>query len=152
MHQLFQVDSRRRRPLSLDRSDFFKFSMTVVHKIVLCTCLIFLAMSLILPGLIEVFKLKAGFGGLLPETVEAKNQFRAMNGMMAGMGILALWSCIDFENSRTIVMMLGAVLLVVAAARVYSVFVDGVPGLMSWVYLAIEMVFSAVFLLWPPDK
>lgn len=126
--------------------------MSLLHKLVLLASLGFLGLSLVIPGLIEIFKLQPGSPGLLPETVNTKNQLRALNGMMAGFGFIALWACVDLENSRTLVLSLGSMLFLVVIARIYSFFVDGMPDLMTWVYVIIEIFLALVFIIWPPGE
>ena len=126
--------------------------MGFLHKLVLFTSLGFLGISLVIPGLIEIFKLQAGSPGLLPETVNAKNQLRALNGLMTGLGFLALWACVDLERSRILVLALGGILLLVVIARFYSFFADGSPGLMTWVYGIIELLLAVIFIVWPPGE
>ncbi len=124
--------------------------MSLLHKLVLLASLGFLGLSLVIPGLMEMFKLQPGSSDLLPETVSAKNQLRALNGMMTGFGFLALWACVDLEHSRILVLALGIMLLLVVIARFYSFFVDGLSDLMSWVYVIIELLLAIVFITWPP--
>ena len=126
--------------------------MTILHKLVLLASLGFLGVSLVLPGLIEMFKLQPGSPGLIPETVNAKNQLRALNGLMTGLGFLALWACVDLERSRILVLALGGILLLVVIARLYSFFIDGPPGLMTWVYVIIEFLLAVIFIIWPPGE
>ena len=124
--------------------------MTLIHKLVLYASLIFLGLSLAIPGLIEMFKTQQGSSGFLPETIDAKNHFRALNGMMIGVGIIALWACIDLAHSKVLIFMLGCILLLVVTARLYSFIVDGSPGLTTWFYLIIELLLAIIFLTWPP--
>ena len=126
--------------------------MSILHKLVLFASLGFLGTSLVIPGLLEMFKLQAGIPGLLPETVNAKNQLRALNGLMTGLGFLALWACVDLERSRILVLALGGILLLVVIARFYSFFVDGLPGLMTRVYVIIEFLLAVIFIAWPPGE
>lgn len=69
--------------------------MTIIHKLILYGLLGLLGASLVIPGLIEMLKQQPGIPGLAPVTPDAKNQFRALNGMMVGVGIIALWACLD---------------------------------------------------------
>ncbi len=124
--------------------------MILVHKLVLYALLGFLGISLLFPGLIELFKAQPGNSDFLLTTTDARNQFRALHGMMAGLGILALWACLDLEGSRIIVLGLGVIMAMLVIARGYSMFMDGLPGMMSLVYLAAELALALVFLLWPP--
>lgn len=126
--------------------------MALAHKVLLCAALIFLGISLIIPGLIEVLKPQPGIPGLIPETLSAKNQLRALNAVMTAVGFLALWACFDLENAQTLILVLGSILLLVSAARIYSILVDGDPGFMSRIYLLIELGLAALFLIWPPVK
>ena len=125
--------------------------MNPTHKLILYGSLGFLGLSLVLPGLVEMFKSQPGSAsGLIPETIAANNQLRALNGMMLGIGVLALWACYDLEGSRVLVLIVGGLLVPIVIARLYSVLVDGYPGLMTLLYLAIEACLCSVFLLWPP--
>ncbi len=124
--------------------------MILLHKFVLYGLLGFLGISLLLPGLIELFKVRPGNSGILSTNTDARNQFRALHGMMAGLGILAFWACLDIEGSRNLVLGLGVIMAMLVIARGYSIIVDGLPGTMSMVYLVVELTLALVFLLWPP--
>ncbi|MGR9115274.1 MAG: DUF4345 domain-containing protein [Gammaproteobacteria bacterium] len=126
--------------------------MDLTHKFVLYAALGFLGVSLILPGLYEIIKNIPDNGPSTPVSSDAKNQLRALNGMMMGVGIMALWTCFYLEQSRSLIIVLGYILLMVAAARIYSVVVDGLPSAMTWSYLAIELVLGSLFLMWPPSQ
>lgn len=126
--------------------------MILLHKLVLYGLLLFLGISLIYPGLMELFKAQPDSSDLVLHTTDSKNQFRALHGMMAGVGMLALWACLDIEHSRQLVLGLGIIMAILVIARGYSMIVDGLPGVMSLLYLATEVVLAAVFLLWPPPQ
>jgi len=123
--------------------------MDITHKLILYLSLGFLAISLIIPGLIEMFKT---FPNALPVPADTRNQLRALNGMMTGVGFMALWACLDIDHSRLLIVTLGGVLLLVVIARIYSCLVDGFPELVSWFYLGIEMLLAVLFLKWPPGN
>jgi hypothetical protein len=124
--------------------------MTFFHRMTLYGLLGLLAISLVIPGLTELFRATSGQTGLVAASLDARSQLRAFNGMMLGLGLMALWSLIDLQNARRLVLALGVVLLPVIIGRIYALFVDGMPGPMTWTYLGIEMVMAAVFLIWPP--
>ena len=124
--------------------------MVLAHKLLLYVLLGFLGISLVFPGLMELLKVQPGNSAFVLTTTDAKNQFRALHGMMAGLGILALWACLDLEGSRMIVLGLGVIMAMLVIARGYSVVMDGMPGMMSLVYLGAELGLALVFLLWPP--
>lgn len=124
--------------------------MSLLHKLLLYASLGFLGISLVVPGLIEIIKNQPGSAGLTPDTIDAKNQFRALNGMMTGIGLLALAACFDLEKARYLVLALGGILLLVFMARMYSILTDGLPGLMTGVYAAVELLLAIIFLMWPP--
>ena len=124
--------------------------MVLIHKIVLYGLLGFVGISLLIPGLMELLKLEPGNPGLMLISTDAKNQFRALYAMMAWVGILALWACMDLEDARKLVLGLGVIMALTAVARGYSIFVDGVPSVISQLYLFTETVLALVFLLWPP--
>ena len=124
--------------------------MILLHKLVLYALLGSLGVSLLLPGLMELFKVQPGSSDLVLTTTDARNQFRALHGMMAGLGILAFWACLDIEGSRSLVLGLGVIMAMLVIARGYSIIVDGIPGKMSMVYFVTELALALVFLLWPP--
>jgi Domain of unknown function (DUF4345) len=126
--------------------------MTLLHKALLYGLLGFLSISLVLPGLVELCKSQPGSPGLVPSSLDAKNQFRALQGMMVGVGALALWACLDLEHARMLVLALGVVMSVLVAARLYSLMVDGMPGFMTLIYLAVEGGMAVAFLIWPPPR
>lgn len=121
--------------------------MSITHKLVLYAALLFVGSTLVVPGLLEIIKNQAGIPGLVPETAAAKNQFRALQGMMVG---LAFWACLDLPGAKNLVMAIGLVLLVVALSRIYSFWHDGLPGMAVRFYAALELLFAGLFLLWPP--
>jgi hypothetical protein len=45
---------------------------------------------------------------------------------------------------------LGALMVFLVIARIYSTIVDGVPGRASKIYLGVEAISGAIFLAWPP--
>ncbi|MGR9100709.1 MAG: DUF4345 domain-containing protein [Gammaproteobacteria bacterium] len=124
--------------------------MSLIHKLVLYASLLVLGLSLVVPGLIEMVKPQPGNTELLPGSVDAKNHFRALNGMMIGIGIIAFWACFDLGQARTLIFTLGCILLLVVIARLYSLIVDGSPSSATWLYLFFELFFAVVFLAWPP--
>jgi hypothetical protein len=124
--------------------------MVLLHKLVLYGLLGFLGINLVFPGLMELFKVQPGSSDLVLTTTDAKNQFRALHGMMAGLGMLAFWACLDIESSRGLVLGLGVIMAMLVIARGYSILVDGMPGMMSLVYLVAELALALVLLLWPP--
>ena len=124
--------------------------MTLVHKIVLWGLLGLLGLSLLVPGLMNVARKDEGTVWLIAETVDAKNHLRALNAMMAALGLIALWACWDLERARLAVIGLGVVMAALVVARAYSIVVDGWPSTMTLVYLAVEVVMATLFLAWPP--
>ncbi|MEJ2158292.1 MAG: DUF4345 domain-containing protein [Desulfobacteraceae bacterium] len=126
--------------------------MTLLHRVTLYGLLGILGISLAVPGLIELFRSGSGKTGLVAESLDAVNQLRAFNGMMVGLGLVAGWCLFDLENARMRVMALGVVLLPVIVGRIYAMIADGVPGLMTWTYLCIEVVMASVFLTMPPPE
>lgn len=124
--------------------------MSAAHMGVLYCLLGLLGVSLVGPGLAGTFRPGIGHTWLIAEAADARNHLRGLNAMMAGFGMVALWACWDLESSRQLVLALGVVLAVVAVARLYSLLIDGLPGATTLTYLVIEVLLSAVFLLWPP--
>lgn len=124
--------------------------MPLAQKIVLWALLGFLGLSLLVPGVMNVVRKTEGTAWLIAETVDAKSHLRALNAMMAALGLVALWACWDLERARLAVLGLGVVMAALVAARIYSIVVDGMPSPTTLVYLAVEAAMAAVFLLWPP--
>jgi hypothetical protein len=124
--------------------------MGVIHRILLYTMLVLLGVSLFVPGLITIFRPGTGRSWLTAETVDAKNHLRSLNGMMAAVGAIALLSCLDLQRFRLTVIGLGIVMVFLVLARVYSLFIDGIPGFMTVLYLLVETAMALVFLVWPP--
>ena len=124
--------------------------MTIYHKLVLYGLLGLVGLSLAVPGVAGIFKLGVGQSSLAAVSLEGKNQLRAVNAMMAALGVIALWACLDLVRFRYLVTALGVVMLLVVIARVYSLVVDGLPRPTFFVYLSVEGVAGVVFLLWAP--
>ncbi len=124
--------------------------MSTVHKLILYGLLGLLGLSLLLPGLWEMFRSEPGTTGLTAANTPGRNQWRGLNGMLVGLGVLALWACWNLEQSRSLVLALGVVLAGVAVARLVSLWLDGWPGTAALVYLGAELTMATVFLLWPP--
>ena len=124
--------------------------MKPAHALTLYILLGFLGISLIIPGLMGVFRLSEGSRWLFAETVDAKNHLRALNGMMTAMGIVALWACLDITEARGIVIALGLVMMALVVARLYSMAIDGLPGGLTMLYLIVEALMATIFLTWPP--
>ncbi len=124
--------------------------MTPAHALTLYVLLGLLGFSLIIPGLMGMFRLSAGNKWLFAETVDAQNHLRALNGMMTAVGIVALWACWDITGARGIVIGLGIVMAALVVARLYSMVIDGLPGGLTILYLVVEVLLATVFLAWPP--
>jgi hypothetical protein len=124
--------------------------MTIFHRLVLYALLSLVGLSLAIPGLVGILKPRVGQSSLAAESLEGKNQLRAVNAMMGALGVIALWACVDLVRFRYLVKALGVVMLLVVIARVYSLIVDGLPNRPFFVYLAVEAVAGLVFLMWPP--
>ncbi len=125
--------------------------MTLLHQIVLYGALIFLGLSLLIPGAVGVVRPETSAAGkLVAHGADARSHLRALNAMMAAIGALALWACVDLAGSRTLVTALGVILAALVPARLWSAARDGAPGAMTWLYLGIEAALAALFLLWPP--
>ena len=124
--------------------------MTPAHALTLYVLLGLLGLSLIIPGLLGMFRLSEGSKWLFAETVDARNHLRALNGMMTAVGIIALWACWDITGARGLVIGLGIVMAALVVARLYSLVIDGLPGGMTILYLAVEVLMATIFLAWPP--
>ncbi len=124
--------------------------MAFARKWVLYLLLMLLGVSLLFPGLAEVLTLTTAVGWLHTDDIDAKNQLRALNAMMAALGAVALLACWRLQRNRQLVQALGLCLAFVVLARIYSLFVDGMPSLTHLIYLGVEGIMAAVFLIWPP--
>ena len=124
--------------------------MSTVHMAVLYAMLGLLGLSLVGPGLVTAFRPGIGRIGLIADSVEAKSHLRGLNAMMAALGMVALWACWDLEQSRLLVLALGVIMAVLVVARLYSLLLDGLPDSATLVYLGVETLLCAVFLIWPP--
>jgi hypothetical protein len=124
--------------------------MSAVHQAILYASLAFLSLSLVIPGLIDTLRASTGTNWLIAVDVNAKGHLRGLNGMMTALGAIALWACWDLPNARPLVEALGAVMAFVAAARLYSMAVDGFPNLAGKLYLLVEAALGTIFLSWPP--
>jgi Domain of unknown function (DUF4345) len=125
-------------------------NLTKIHKLILYGSLVLLSISLIIPGVMLMFNQQLGHPGLMVQTLDGRNQLRALYGMMTGIGLIALWACFQLERSRSLVMALGIIMALLVVARLYSIVVDGRPGLVTLSYLGVELLLTAVFLIWPP--
>jgi hypothetical protein len=124
--------------------------MRALHQTILYASLVFLGLSLTIPGLIETLRTTTGSTWLIAADVNAKGHLRGLNGMMTAVGVIALWACWDLSAARSLIEALGAVMAFVAASRIYSMAVDGLPNLTGKLYLGIEAALGAIFLGWPP--
>ncbi|MCG7981795.1 MAG: DUF4345 domain-containing protein [Candidatus Thiodiazotropha lotti] len=118
------------------------------HKRLLVALLMLFGLSLLVPGAIAMFHPDPS--GLNTQMADQANQFRALHGMMAGLGAMACLACYRIERERTLVMGIGLTLALVVAARVYSLLSDGLPDWLTLFYLAIESILALIFLRYPP--
>jgi len=124
--------------------------MSALHRAILYVSLVFLGLSLVVPGLTDTLRTATGSKWLIAADVDAKGHLRGLNAMMTAIGAIALWACWDLPSARPLVEALGAVMVFVAAARIYSMVVDGFPNLTGKLYLGIEAGLGTIFLGWPP--
>ncbi|MBV2123201.1 MAG: DUF4345 domain-containing protein [Candidatus Thiodiazotropha sp. (ex Ctena orbiculata)] len=118
------------------------------HKWLLVALLVFFGLSMLMPGVMAMFLPEpAGLNGQL---VDQANQFRALHGMMAGLGVMACLACYRIERERTLVIGIGLTLALVVAARVYSLVSEGLPDWPILFYLVIESILALIFLRYPP--
>ena len=118
------------------------------HKWLLVVLLMLFGLSLLVPGAIAMFHPEPA--GLNTQTAAQANQFRALHGMMAGLGVMACLACYRIERERTLVMGIGFTLALVVAARIYSLLSEGLPDWPTLFYLAIELILALIFLRYPP--
>jgi Domain of unknown function (DUF4345) len=124
--------------------------MEVAHQAILYGALLFLGVTLTIPGLIDTLRTTTGSERLIAADVSAKGHLRGLNGMMTAVGAIALWACWDLPAARPLVEAIGLIMGFVAAARIYSMVLDGVPRPAGMLYLGIEAALSVIFLGWPP--
>ncbi len=124
--------------------------MTPAHALTLYILLGLLGVRLFIPGVMGVFRLSEGSRWLFAETVDAKNHLRTLNGMMTGLGIVALWACWNITEARGLVIALGLVMVALVVARLYSMVVDGLPSGLTMLYFIVEVLMATIFLIWPP--
>jgi hypothetical protein len=124
--------------------------MTRSHRRVLTGALLLLGLSLFLPGVLQLLDPQTGTSWLIAENRDALNHLRALNGMMASIGLISLWACWRLQYSRQLVMILGWLMLALVASRLCAIALDGLPGFMTWFYLMVEGVLMGLFLFWPP--
>ena len=118
------------------------------HKWLLVALLMLFGLSLLVPGAIAMFHPEPA--GLNTQTADQANQFRALYGMMAGLGVMACLACYRIERERTLVMGIGLTLALVVAARIYSLLSEGLPDWPTLFYLVIELILALIFLRYPP--
>lgn len=126
--------------------------MPFSHKLILRLTLFFLCLSLMLPGLWEVFRSAPTQSGLVPQNVDALSQLRAYNGMVAAVGFVAGISIFNLEHNRTLIIALATIMLFIAISRTMSLFLDGVPGLLTFAYIPVELLIGIILLLFLPPK
>ena len=122
--------------------------MTRARKWTLIALLLLLGLSLLMPGLIEMFR--GDLEGFHTQSASQLNQYRALHGMMAGLGLMACLACFRLENARLLVIGIGLTLLLVVTGRLYSLLHDGLADTLSLFYLFVESFMGFTFLLVPP--
>jgi hypothetical protein len=73
----------------------------LVDQVILYLSLGFLGFSLLIPRLTGVFRASTGHKWLVARNVDAENHLRALNGIMAALGMISLWSCWDLPRARS---------------------------------------------------
>ncbi|RMF15086.1 MAG: DUF4345 domain-containing protein [Gammaproteobacteria bacterium] len=136
--------------LDLIRDTKAWLALLSAHHALLMTCLIILALSCMTQALWEIFHRGHSATGLASPSPTARNQLRAYNGMLLGIGILAIWASVNLDQARQLVQALGVVLLPSALARLISFRIDGAPHWSSRLYYGVELGMGLIFLLWPP--
>jgi hypothetical protein len=125
--------------------------MSVIHMVALYASLVVLGLSLLIPGVMGVRATPHRHAWACGNHHRCANHARALNGMMAAIGILALWSCSDLPSARPLVLALGVLMVALVVARACSIAIDGMPGAATKRYLAVELVFGIIFLIWAPQ-
>jgi len=126
--------------------------MPVSHKRVLYATLGFLCLSLLGPGLWELFSSSPENGGLIALHLDALNQLRAYNGMVAAVGFLAGIAIFNIEHNRRLIFALAVIMIFIVLSRLVSLFIDGVPEAITLTYIAIESVITVILLVCMPPK
>lgn len=126
--------------------------MPISHKRVLYATLGFLCLSLLGPGLWEVFSSSPENAGLIALQSDALNQLRAYNGIVAAVGFLAGVAIFNIEHNRSLIFSLAVIMIFLVLSRLISLFIDGVPGAMTLTYIAFESVIALILLLCMPPK
>jgi len=122
------------------------------HKLILYVTLGLLCLSLLLPGLWEVFRSTPGHPHLLAQNMDALNQLRAYNGMVAAVGLLSAMAIFNIERNRTLILTLALIMLFLTIARVISVLIDGIPGLWTLIYIVMEGLIALILFVFRPPK
>ncbi|MCU7807840.1 MAG: DUF4345 domain-containing protein [Candidatus Thiodiazotropha sp. (ex Semelilucina semeliformis)] len=123
--------------------------MQKIHKLALQALLFIFGLSLLVPGLVEMFTLTLAVTD--ERAISQINQSRALHGMMAGLGLLSCMACFYLEQARILVMGIGFTLVLVVVGRLYSLFIDGLPDKVTFFYLVIETFLALFFLFLPPS-
>lgn len=126
--------------------------MSMQPSIVLRVSLLFLGLALLIPGLFHAFFLYPFSHLISPSKIEGINQLRALNGMMAAVGMLCLWCIKDTARKYPVLHGLALILLVVSICRIYSLFMDGISNFLYLGYLGIEIVLAVVLLYFSTAK
>jgi len=126
--------------------------MPLGHKLILYITLGLLCLSLLLPGLWEVFRNSPGHPHLLAQHVDALNQLRAYNGMVAALGLLSGFAIFNIERNRTLILTLAFIMLFLTISRLISVLIDGMPGLWTLIYIVIEALMALILFVFRPPK
>jgi hypothetical protein len=92
--------------------------MSALHQLILYVSLGFLGLSLLIPGFMDTFWVTTGRKWLAAADVNAKNHLRALNAMMAAVGLMALSACWDLAAARPLVTALGTLMVFIVVARV----------------------------------
>lgn len=125
-----------------------ELTMWKLHKWILTVLLICFGLSLLIPGIVEMFSLELVTSDT--ESISQTNQRRALHGMMAGLGLLSCMACFRLAQARVLVMGIGFTLVLVVTGRLYSLIIDGTPAKVTLFYLIIETLLALIFLLLPP--
>jgi len=104
------------------------------------------------PGLWEVFRSNPGSPWLLAQHVDAFNQLRAYNGMVAAIGFMSGVAIFNLERNRTLILVLAIIMLFLATSRIISFLIDGVPGLVTLTYMVTELLISVILFVFLPPK
>jgi uncharacterized membrane protein len=90
--------------------------------------------------------------GLIGQHVDAINQLRAYNAMVAAVGFISGIAIFNIEQNRNLILVLAIIMTFLALSRLISVLIDGVPGSLILIYMGVESLIAVMLLVFMPPK